>query len=253
MKRCILVILMGMMFMAGCDILNSIKGLAPGVTFKEMPLVESPSISNLAAYYCPDVLGSTACSIALPSPPDKDSLKFVFEPRFGVANKNNFPIPTTEVLVAIQLFKGTATQKLGAVCVQLCAENSPGCTGAPNADSCKSDKTDIRTIDDFASGAEEGLVNLVTDVAIDGKPNLDVRTIPAKGDISVKFQFGLGVDSMVNILSTVVTTIVPELISGSTNSLDIPYNTEGTLWFQVPYLGRLGIGFGPFDSTWQIK
>ena len=106
MKRCILVILMGMMFMAGCDILNSIKGLAPGVTFKEMPLVESPSISNLAAYYCPDVLGSTACSIALPSPPDKDSLKFVFEPRFGVANKNNFPIPTTEVLVAIQLFKG---------------------------------------------------------------------------------------------------------------------------------------------------
>jgi hypothetical protein len=45
---------------------------------------------------------------------------------------------------------------------------------------------------------------------------------------------------------------VDALSEGELPSFDIPYSVEGTLFFDVPVLGRFALSFGPFSSTWSL-
>lgn len=72
------------------------------------------------------------------------------------------------------------------------------------------------------------------------------------GQVESRVRFDLGVDAITNILAEVAADAVDALSEGELPSFDIPYSVEGTLFFDVPVLGRFAIGFGPFSSTWSL-
>ena len=53
-----------------------------------------------------------------------------FNLRFHIANPNQVPLPVASALVATTLFPAATSQKLGAVCVTLCADGT-SCNGTP--------------------------------------------------------------------------------------------------------------------------
>jgi len=73
-----------------------------------------------------------------------------------------------------------------------------------------------------------------------------------EGHVEAHVQFDMDVDRMLSILETLFTDIVDSVLAGDAVSLAIPYDIEGTLFFDVPQLGRKLIGFGPFEDEWQL-
>jgi hypothetical protein len=72
------------------------------------------------------------------------------------------------------------------------------------------------------------------------------------GEVESRVRFDLGVDAITNILSEVAADSIDALSEGELPSFDIPYSVEGTLFFDVPVLGRFALSFGPFSSTWSL-
>jgi hypothetical protein len=72
------------------------------------------------------------------------------------------------------------------------------------------------------------------------------------GAVEARVRFDLGVDAITSILGEVAESSVDALTAGELPNFDIPYSVEGTLFFDVPVLGRFAIGFGPFASTWSL-
>ncbi|MFT7624201.1 MAG: hypothetical protein ACI9WU_003388 [Myxococcota bacterium] len=262
--RLLLVLLLGGSF-AGCELLNKVS--VPGQTIPEtlMPeleltdttLVSSPTVQDIAAWYCPlinpDPTGLT-CQLALGPAPAEHEMQFHFELRYLVDNPNEFPIPTTEILAAINVFEGTASVELGAVCTVLCNEGDIACTGEPGENSCKSDIADIESIGDLEHRVVD-LIFLTLDAAINGElENLFVRMIPAGSEnFEVRVRFSLGVNAMIDIMRNLVNELVADVLSGATLAFEIPFSVRGTLWFEVPVLGRIALGYGPFADTWVLE
>lgn len=72
------------------------------------------------------------------------------------------------------------------------------------------------------------------------------------GEVESHIRFDLGIDPITSILKQVAEESIDALSAGEFPSFDIPYSVEGTLFFDVPVLGRFAIGFGPFASTWSL-
>lgn len=72
------------------------------------------------------------------------------------------------------------------------------------------------------------------------------------GEVESHVRFDLGIDAITSILAQVAEESVDAISAGEFPSFDIPYTVEGTLFFDVPVLGRFAIGFGPFSSTWSL-
>ncbi len=65
--------------------------------------------------------------------------------------------------------------------------------------------------------------------------------------------FDMDVDAMLGILETLFLDVVDGLLEGNAVALAIPYDVEGTLFFDVPKLGRKLVGFGPFEDEWTFE
>ena len=98
------------------------------MTFAGATLARAPSERLLAAYYCPQFVsaplgaGALICQRAFGAPPPPAAMMVSFDLRFHIANPNQVPVPVASALVATTLFPAASSQKLGAVCVTLCAE-----------------------------------------------------------------------------------------------------------------------------------
>ncbi|MFN3200887.1 MAG: hypothetical protein ACE366_20980 [Bradymonadia bacterium] len=302
----------------GCDALNSLSNgeegfdpMPPTASLTSVLLVENPSQSELAAYYCDDLIGGGgllggACELAFGPAPVKESLRFSFDTVYGLGNPNTFPVPTVEILVALDVFEGDAKAALGTLCVSFCDPEEEDCVAPSAEQACQADG-DARGLLDYEPTVE-GFIELATDV-IDGTfedsfDNLKFRVIPERqlsdcrpeedacaiqtaddgaqqiccdgactpvptecrvvfdemgqlcqscpGSLDAHVQFDLGIDAIVGILGQVADDAIDQLSSGNSPNFDIPYSVEGTLFFDVPVLGRLSLSFGPFNGVWSL-
>ena len=245
----------------GCELLANASGspipLTPALDFGGAALVSAPSAREVAAWYCPelhnDPVTAFACEQTIGPKPREDQMQFHFELRYAIDNPNSFPIPTTEMLAAVDVFEGRDNAELGAVCVVFCAEGDFACTGEPGATSCKADSNDIESIDDVINRLP-GLIFLTLDAAINGTlDNLAQRLIPARADaFEIRVRFSLGLNAMLDILFKVVPQVVDKFLNNQPLNIEIPYAVHGTIWFEIPILGRVALGYPLFRDVWVI-
>lgn len=72
------------------------------------------------------------------------------------------------------------------------------------------------------------------------------------GAIEARVRFELGVDAMLGLVEQLFTDSVDQLARGRSITFDIPYSATGTLFFDVPALGRFGLGYGPLSGAWSL-
>ena len=247
------IVILMMLAPSGCDLLQggglTNSELAPTVDTGELGLRHAPSLSMLGSYYCADLFGSTACSLAFGAAPSKSQLAFEFGMPLTVNNPNNFPVPALSILVGLKLFEGDATEGLGAICLSLCGDDDPSCDGRGQDDACQANADDIRSIEDFVDRIPGLIDDIVTGQALD---DLRQNTILARGDLQFDLSFTLGVDQALQVLSKVAQPFVNEFLNGGDATLNIPVSSEGSFWVRLPILGRLGIGYGPVKGVWEV-
>ncbi len=72
------------------------------------------------------------------------------------------------------------------------------------------------------------------------------------GVVESHIRFDLGIDPITSVLAEVANESIDAISNGEMPSFDIPFSIEGTLFFDVPVLGRFALAFGPFQSTWSL-
>ncbi|MCS6912720.1 MAG: hypothetical protein RMK29_21560 [Myxococcales bacterium] len=231
------------------------RAIPPTVQVSLPQLRRAPNLLALAAYYCPQILDNPiarmGCSVTLGPPPPPEQLAFEFGLTITAKNPNDIPIPALDILLALTLFQGQEAEGLGALCVSLCGQADPSCTGAPRPGACTSSQQDIRRIEDFAAripGLLAGLVSGQTSL----EQELRKSTIAARGDLRLDLAFRLGVEQMLRIVQKVARRFTEGLLKGQELALDIPVAAQGTVFVELPVVGRLGVGFGPLQTSWRI-
>lgn len=239
----------------GCDAIEA-AGLSiepPTAALNRVDLITAPSVDELLAYGCVNTLGSTTCAVAgLDDAPPKKDLLFSFDVVFDVENPNaDLPIPLVEVLLGFTAFD---TTDLGAVCVRLCDPADAACTPAADAegacdagDAQNVDEPEdlIPTVDDLVALAE-ALQNGTVD-------NGAWRVLEPGAATEAHFQFDLGIDPMLSLGDNLLGDALDDLLAGRPVALVVPYTVEGSLFFDVPELGRYALGFGPFADNWPLQ
>ncbi len=248
----------------GCDFLQGVADInatsqtaaqMPSVAYQDAILVESPSKTMMAAYYCPQVApfpASLACSTAFGNPPAPAQMRVSFDMHFKVQNPNHFPIPVAELLAATVVFPDKTNQSLGAACIAFCGAEQPGCTGQPGPGACTSKTGDIKSANDFANAAAGFLVASGVSYLAGGQPSFVMPQVVQDGEITVTARFSFGPEALLGVLKQLATQAVDQYSAGKTVEFVIPYRIEGGVWFDVGSLGRVALGYGPVDGTWTI-
>jgi hypothetical protein len=178
---------------------------------------------------------------------------FSFDLVFDLRNPNeSIPIPLVELLLGFSVFDG---QNLGGACLSFCDPDAEDCVATTSAvDACTEDADTIDdagdivpTIDDLFELAETVASG---DLDLD---NMDWRYIPAKSNVEAHIQFDFDIDVMLDLADELVFDAVDDLLASRPVKLDIPYTADGSMFFDVPELGRKAIGFGPFSDLWVIE
>jgi hypothetical protein len=229
------------------------KALNPTVSASPMQLVRYPTMRQLGAYYCPvvirDQIARLGCAVALGPQPPRDQLVFQFSTTITVKNPNNIPVPALDILVALKLFNGQAAEGIGAVCMSMCGTQDPSCTGQAKPGACTAGGPGIRTVNDFVA-AVPGLIAGLASGAVQSE--LRKSQIAARGDVSLNLTFSLGIDQALRIIEKVVGNLVQDQLQRRNAALEIPVSGEGTVFVQLPIVGRVGVGFGPLQTSWRI-
>jgi hypothetical protein len=235
---------------------NAPKLNPPTIAFQGATLVRAPSQRELAAYYCPEVvslpLGSQGvlCQGFFGKRPSASEMVVVFDLHFRVTNPNQIPVPLASVLAGVTLYPAATHQRLGAVCVQLCPEGQPGCSGQPAPGACQASSRDVHSLSDFANAAGNFL--LATGVAAaTGQPITFVAPkVSQASALDVTVRYTLSPQDTLLAMKQLAVQSVSQLKAGQRVTFAIPYRIEGTVWFDVGSLGRIAVGFGPADGTW---
>lgn len=264
--------------LTGCDLLNKAAEASaetaepPTATFNRVALTEQPTNNQLASYFCLDFTPNPGglfdieelCVDFFGPIPTKADLKFSFDLVFDLGNPNSFPIPLVELLLALDVFKGADQAELGAICVSFCNPEDGTCPDDP-LDACRPADKEIRGIEDFVPTADDLLElarKAITGELFDDE-NLQFRYIPARdedcgeevcpdGQLEAHIRFDLGIDATLKVLTVVANDSIDDLIAGRSPSFDIPYGMVGTLFFDVPVLGRFAIEFGPIEGVFSL-
>lgn len=254
------------MMTTSCELLQQVvdaqatAGMLPGVTYEAADLVEAPSRSAMSAWMCPRVLvdGGFSASVAqvaclpLGFAPPSTSLRVSFDLRFKVANPNNFPIPVAQLLIAAKVFPGAGAQTLGAVCVQFCQPGQAGCTGQPEPGACAANGQDIRSAEDFRRAAANLLFATGIQALGGQQPTFDMPQVMSGQELTLVARFSFGPEALLAILQKVAKQSLSQLQSGKKVVFSIPYDIEGSIWFDVGSLGRVAVGYGPATGTWVL-
>lgn len=231
------------------------KAVAPTIETSPPQLRRAPNIMMLAAHYCPIVIDNPiarlACGTVLGPQPRPEQLAFEFGVTITARNPNDIPIPALDILLAMTLFQGQEAEGLGAICVSMCGQGDPACTGAPKPGACTAQQNDVRRIEDFAArvpGLIAGLVTGQTSI----EQELRKSTIVAKGDLRLDLAFTMGIEQMLRIIQKLSNRFVDGLLKGQQIALDIPVSAQGTVFVELPIVGRLGVGYGPLQTSWRV-
>ena len=239
----------------GCPELNSFLKptesavgplLSPTIETTSPQLRRAPSLAQLAAYYCPRVIHDPfvrmGCAAALGPAPSPEQLAFEFGLTLTAKNPNHVPVPALDVLVGLTLFPGQDAEALGAICVTLGAQ-------AAGPDACTATNRDVRTWDGLAARVPGLIAGLASGQALD---QLQQSSIVASGDLRVDFAFTIGVEPALRVIEKVARRFVEDAMTGRGGALDLPVSLAGTLFVQLPAVGRVGVGFGPIATTWRL-
>jgi hypothetical protein len=252
---------------SACELLGPLPGLQnpavpnltpPTITFQGATLARKPSQAQLAAYYCPDVVqvpfGGAAilCQGFFGPRPTAADMAVSFDLTFHVQNPNGVPIPLASVLTAVTVFPAATNQRLGAACMQLCPEGTPGCTGQPAPGACEASSRDVRSLNDFKYAAANLLMAAGLAAANGQPPTFTAPPISAASQMDVTVRFSLGPDELYAAAKQLATQSVDQLRAGQAVTLAVPYRLEGTVFFDAGSFGRIAVGFGPTDGIWTL-
>jgi len=257
------------LFMAaghGCAMLNNLNlpgenVVAPTIVYQGAQLVQSPSQRKLAAYYCPDLVqspfgfkGGSAliCQQFFGPRPSPLEMEVGFDLTFRVKNPNKIPLPLGDVLTAVTAFPSATNQRLGAACVHLCAPGQAGCTPSATANSCQASSHDVRSLSDFETAAANLLISKGVAAAMGQPLTFTAPNVSAASEIDVVVRFSFGPEPMLATLRQLAFQSVHELEAGRPISFTIPFNVEGTVWFDAGSFGRIAVGYGPVGGTFVL-
>lgn len=245
--------------LAGCDdvggIADKLGVRAPSAELLQVDLLDAPSANQMLAWSCYEYLGDDlACQLAgYDDQPSDDKMKFTFDIVFDMTNENDsIPIPLIETLLGVTAFD---TTELGTICVSYCDPDDADCTPSINAEGAciiDDETTEVDEADDLIPTVDE-LIELATDVAAGDVDNGVYRVIPAGESIQTHLLFDLAPTSMMDLGESLLMKALEDAIAGDEVVLDVPYTMRGTLFFDVPDMGRHAIGFGPIDDVWEIE
>ncbi len=253
--------------LVGCDQLGDLSGLTgqasalhaePEVDVASPELRSAPDIWALTAWFCPIVfegpLGSITCTAAVGSVPDDEELNFELGVGVTIANPNDVPIPTLDLLLSLTMFDGADAEAVGSVCVAMCPADAADCDGKPDPDGCKEPSLILNQLDDYVA-SPDAVVGLIDGIASGESLDAlrDGAELVAAGDVHLDLTFSLGVDQALSIIETTAEGWVDDALNGQVPSLDIPVSIDGTVFFDMPAAGRLGVDFGPVQASWLIE
>lgn len=72
------------------------------------------------------------------------------------------------------------------------------------------------------------------------------------GHLETHVAFELDVDATLGILEQLFEEAVDSVLQGKPVVFAIPYTVDGSMFFDVPRLGRKALGFGPVQDDWRI-
>lgn len=262
--RCLTIALLALA-LPGCP-LGGAGGSAtpepPTAALQTVNLTAQPKNQELAAYFCSDLVGGNiitdnACAAAFGRAPIRTDLIFSFELVFDLGNPNGFPIPLVEILLALDVFEGADAAQLGAVCVSFCDPDAEDCAQA-GVNACSAPDKEVESLEDFIPTVDD-LIRIAVQAATGTlDDNLKFRYIPAAADdgtpgaAEARIRFDLGLDAMLGILEVVALDSTDDLLAGRSPSFDIPYAVRGSVFFDIPVLGRHALSYGPIDGTWSL-
>ena len=251
---------------SSCAMLANLPGASAGITpptivFQGAKLAQAPTQQRLAAYYCPDVVpapfglpgGSTVvCRGLFGGRPSPAEMAVAFDLKFKVSNPNQIPVPLADVLAAVTVFPDAGNRSLGATCVHLCAPDQPGCTGLADPGACQASSRDIRSMSDFANATANLLITNGISAAIGQPPSFTAPRVAAGTELDVVVRYSFGPEELLGILRQIASQSVDQLKAGRAVTFNIPYRIEGTVWFDAGSFGRVPVGFGPVEGTWEL-
>ena len=243
--------------LVGCDAVKDLVGdiagdiAPPGADYVGVDLVDRPSAKEIARYGCFEYLGDTVCDFAGLNPVNKNKMLFSFDIVFDMSNNNEkIPIPLVEILLGTTVFDD---ENLGAVCISFCDPEAESCESETNAEgACDAEGAEeVKSAADIIPTVDE-LQNLAQDVASGEFNNNEFRTIPAQSEIEAHIQFDFNIDTMLGLMGKIMEDLAEDVIAGRDLGVTIPYTMDGTLFFDIPSMGRHAIGFGPIDDKWTF-
>ena len=251
----------------GCAMMNNLNlpgaesVVKPTIVYQGAQLVQAPSQRKLAAYYCPDLVQSpfgfkggsaVVCQGFFGPRPSPVEMEVGFDLTFKVKNPNKIPLPMGDILTAITAFPNATNQRLGAACVHLCAPGQANCTPAADAGSCQDSSHDVRSRSDFETAAV-GLIISKGVAAAMGQPlTFTAPQVSSAAEIDVVVRFSFGPEPLLATLRQLALQSVHELEAGRPISYTIPFNVEGTIWFDAGSFGRIAVGYGPVGGTFVL-
>ncbi len=251
--------------LAGCAQLGfPVPGQLPGniqppaLTFQGATLVRTPSTTQLAAYYCPEVvsapLGGAAmiCQGLFGPRPDPATMAVDFDVHFKVSNPNQIPLPLSSLLAAATVFPAAGNQRLGAACVSFCPADAAGCAAGPNSNACQASSRDIRSLSDYAAAAAPLLVVAGLSGSASQIPSMLAPQVAPGGDLDVIARMSLQPSELLAVMRQLAIQSVDQLKHGQTPAFVVPYRLEGTVWFDAGSVGRVAVPWGPTDGSFTL-
>lgn len=240
--------------LAGCEVLEDLAdGVEPPTaSLERVDLVHAPEAMELAAWQCHELFDDFLCQGDLSDKPKKNQLLYSFDLVFDLGNPNaSIPIPLVELLLGMDVFEGN---NLGRACVSFCDPDVEDCAPAIDAEgACQADEADdVESFEDIIPTVED-LVDIGEAVLENDLDNGDWRWVDADSSVEAHIQFDLDADVMLDLGDEILQDVVDDVLSGRNIKVEVPYAADGSVFFDVPELGRKAIGFGPAENTWVLQ
>ncbi|HQC44677.1 MAG TPA: LEA type 2 family protein [Myxococcota bacterium] len=265
MKRTftIITVLVVSFSLTSCELLTNLIEGGDGATWAaplvDLPdakakLVAYPTVQQIGSWACDRYLGTLACGlIPYYRHTPLSQMQFQFSLTFQISNPNQLPVPTTELLVALHLWPNLdlPNSHLAGICTTLCEPGTADCPIPPGG-ACVDRYDDVSDLNTLLAAGIRGALILIME-AINGQPvggQWEAWTIPPSETVDLTFTFSIGIEKLAQLIYAMITKeVLVDLLRGGKDGFDIPYAIAGKLWFQVPYLGRVAIGIGPFGDA----
>jgi hypothetical protein len=110
----------------------------------------------------------------------------------------------------------------------------------------------VKSLSDFANAAVDLMVSNGLAAAAGQPPSFTAPTVAAASEIEVVARFSLSPSQILRVMQQLAQQAVNDLQQGRAPSFTIPFQLEGTIWFDAGSFGRVAIPWGPASGTWVL-